>query len=176
MIPPSLLIPLAASLAALALGTATGWKLQGWRMAGQIEAVRADLEAAKATHARAVSEAASAALAQSEAHRNTEAAYRRQIEEATHARTRERATLAARAAAADRAAGSLRDQLAAYTCTAPGGPASDPGAASGDRSASLGDVLDGVLRDYRAAVAAAEDHAADVRTLLRAWPRTEVQP
>jgi hypothetical protein len=169
-------LPVIAALAAAAIGAASGWTLRGWRAGAQIEALRADLATAKADHASAVSRAASAALAQSEAHRQTEAAWTRRMQEATDVLTKDRAALAARAAAAAGDAGRLRNQLNAYTCTASSGPASDTGAASGAGSASLGDVLDGVLRDYRAAVGAAEDHAADVRALLRAWPRGEVKP
>lgn len=167
--------PIIAALAAAAIGAASGWTLRGWRAGAQIEALRADLATVKADHAAAVSRAASAALAQSEAHRQTEAAWTRRMQEATDVLTRDRAALAARAAAAAGDAGRLRDQLNAYTCTAASAAPSDTGAASGAGAAQLGDVLDGVLRDYRTAVSAAEDHAADVRALLRAWPR-EVMP
>lgn len=175
---PTVYIAGLAAAASLALGFASGWKAQGWRAAGQIEALRADLHRAKGEHAWAVAEAASAALAQSEAHRQTEAALLRRVQEANHARTQERAALTARAAAADRDAVGLRHALDAYTCAAPGAPAGDTRAASSDPAPSLGELLGEVLPGYRAAVVAAEDHAADVRGLLAGWPRAagEVRP
>jgi hypothetical protein len=163
-------LPIIAALAAAAIGAASGWTLRGWRAGAQIEALRADLATAKADHASAVSRAASAALAQSEAHRQTEAAWTRRMQEATDVLTRDRAALAARAAAAAGDAGRLRDQLNTYTCTASSAGPGDTGAASGAGTAQLGDVVDPLLRNFRTVVEAAESCSADVRALLKAWP------
>lgn len=120
MIPPSLLIPLASALVALILGVGTGWTMQGWRMAGKIEQERA-------SHAQAVADAASAARAQSEAHRRTEQALSSKLaEEAAHARTRTAALEADARALAD-ARDRLRVHLVRYAvATSADGPDSAP--------------------------------------------------
>ena len=149
----------------------TGAKLEHWRMAGQVEQQRAETARVRAEHAQAVANAASAALAQSEANRRAEQTWQKRLMEATDARTTERTSLVAARAAADRRTVGVLDQLAAVTCSAAAsGAAIDSGASGGVRAASLGDLLDPVLSDYRAAVDAAESHAADIRALLRAWP------
>ena len=160
----------AAGAAVLAIAGA-GARLEHWRMAGQVEQQRAETARVMAAHAQAVANAASAALAQSEANRRTEQTWQQRLKEATDARTTERTFLVAARAAADRRTVGVLDQLAAVTCSAPASAAaSDPGAAGGGRAASLGELLDPILQDYRAVVDAAESHAADVRSLLRAWP------
>lgn len=165
---------LAIGLCAVFLG---GWAARGVPAARDAARQEAQIERLRADHAAAVSKAASAALAQSEAHRKTESDLRRRVQEADHARAKESKALAARAAAADRAARSLRKQLDGFTCSAPASAtAGDPGAASGDRTVTLGDVVGPLLSEYRAAVDAAEDHAAGVRALLAAWPSAQVKP
>ena len=171
--------PLARIAVVAAVGCAVfigGWAARGVTAARDVARLEAQIDRARADHAIVVSRAASAALEMSEAHRRTETDLRRRVQEASNAQAQERAALASRVAAADRAAAGLRKQLDAFTCSAPSSPtAGDPGAASRDQAPTLGDILGPVLRDYRAVVDAAEDHAAGVRALLSSWP-TEVKP
>lgn len=76
-----------------------------------------------------------------------------------------------RSALADarRDADGLRSQLAAANAAA--AAASNPAAALGEQSAARGDLLEEALRLSAELAAAAEDHAAAVRALQRAWPR-----
>lgn len=164
-------LPVIIGLGAAAVGIATGWTMQGWRAEARIEAVRTELAAAKGEHAKAAANAASAALAQSEAHRATEAAMRRAVETANASHAKDKAALVAARARADSDAGSLRVALNAIHCAAPSGTPGDTRTPSGDATAPLGDVLDGLLQDYRAATAAAEAHASDLRAVLASWPR-----
>ena len=160
----------AAGAAVLAVAGA-GARVEHWRLSGQIERQRAETALVRAEHAQAVANAASAALAQSEANRRTEAGWQQRLKEANDARTSDRAALVAARTAADRRTAGVLDQLAAVTCAAAASAASgDPGASGGGRAASLGELLEPLLRDYRAVVDAAESQAADLRALLRAWP------
>lgn len=176
MIPPSLVLPLVIGAASLAAGLATGWTLQGWRAEARIEAVRTELATAKGEHAKAAASAASAALAQSEAHRSIEAAWTRREQEAINALTKDRATLVAMRTRADSADAGLRDALNTIHCAAPGGGASDPATASSDHATPIGDVLGPLLAELRRTTAAAEDHAADLRAVLDAWPVNGTAP
>lgn len=162
---------IAIALSAVFLG---GWVARGVPAARDAARQEARIEQLKAEHAITVAKAASAALMASEAHRKTESDLRRKVQEADHARAKESKALAARAAAADRAARGLRKQLDGFTCsTAPSAATGDPGAASSQPATSLGDILGPVLQDYRAVVDEAEGHAAGIRALLSAWPVTK---
>lgn len=87
--------------------------------------------------------------------------------EAADNERRLRAAVAAQRADAD----SLRDQLRAAHRRA-GEASGDPAAACDDQAAATGDVLAEALRVQAEATAAAEGHAAEVRSLLDAWPRS----
>lgn len=161
---PALIV---VALSAVFLG---GWAARGVVASRDVARLEAQAERAKAEHAAAVASAASAALSQSEEHRATESALRRRVQEADHALANTRRDLAAAESRARRADDRVLHAANAYTCTATGSTAGDPAAAGGDRAPGLGDLLGPVLQDYRAAVGAAEDHAAGVRALLAAWP------
>lgn len=149
-----------------------GWAARGVTAGRDKARQEARYEALRGEHAVAVAQAASAALAQSETYRATESALRRRIQEADHALATNRRELAAAESRARRADDRVLHAANTYTCTAASPPTGDSPPAGSDRTAGLGELLEPVLRDYRAAVDAAEAHAAGVRALLSAWPVT----
>lgn len=115
----------------------------------------------------ATAEQVKAQLAATEAARAKEQALQLKVTEATNALIAERAKHARVAAALKLDADRLRNDIAGFAR----GGAEDTAAACGERAATLGVVLDGVLSDYRACTAGAEATAADLRSVLAAWPR-----
>ena len=108
-----------------------------------------------------------AQLAAIEAARAAEQALQAKVKEANDARQAEKAK-SERAAALLRAESDrLRSDIARFASAKP----DDTAAACGERSATLGAVLDGVLSDYRACTESAESVAADLRAVMSAWPR-----
>lgn len=165
---------IAIAAGAALLGAAGAALVQGWRYSGQIEAARADRQADLAAHARGALVATEKSLATAESYRRREAAMRRTVQEADHARALEARSNAAARAAADARTDELQRALAAYVCTPTDpGAADDPGPADGADPTTLGQLLGALVRGYRDATAAAEDHASDVRALLRAWPKEQ---
>lgn len=147
-------------LVAALSGLAGGW-------AARAVVADRDMAEVKALHAQERQRQAEKAQAAAEEYRQRELIDRERVADAQREREKERQ---ARIAAERRAAAGTErvlDAAGAWSCS----PASrDPIAASGDDATSLRELLEPLLQGYRDAVDAAEEHASDVRTLLRAWP------
>jgi hypothetical protein len=106
------------------------------------------------------------ALRHAENARNIEDGWRGRIVAADRRREADRVASERAAAAVGADVDRLRDPIQAYAAgTSEGAPA-----ACSERAATLGRVLDRVLRDAASCTRRAEDHAADVRRLLGGWP------
>jgi hypothetical protein len=106
------------------------------------------------------------ALRHAENARNIEDGWRARLARADRQREAERVASERAAADADAAVDGLRDTIESYAAgTSEGAPA-----ACGERAATLGRVLDRVLRDAALCTKRAEDHASDVRKLQGGWP------
>ena len=155
------LAPLLAA-AAVSLG-AWGLYERGLRMEAQSRVLSLQLE-----HERSARSAEAAARDASERYRALEQkladVVRKAEKEYQDAVSKHRSALAG----AQRDADGLRSQLAAANAAA--AASSNPASALGEQSAARGELLEEALRLSAELAAAAEDHAAAVRALQRAWP------
>lgn len=151
MIAPVWLKPAACALALVGAFTA-GWTAQGWR---------ADARLSKLQQAHAKEQAAQQTQALAD-YQRMEQTKNDAIQKA-QARSEYLQTVAGAAAAA---ADSLRKQLAGV----PARIATASRAAVDEYAATAGELLGACTAEYRAVAAAADGHAADVRTLTAAWP------
>jgi hypothetical protein len=149
---PAIYTHLAAALLGAAVAATSAWSIQGWRLGGQISAMQAQ-HAAERAQDQADARAA-------ETHFNTQ--YQEALNEA---RTREIALRRARDAARAESDG-LREQLS----DAARRIADAPPAAVAEYATTVGELLAVCSRERAAFAAAADGHAADVRTLTAAWP------
>lgn len=131
------------------------------KLQGQVATERADAE--------------HGALVLTQGYRDLEAAMTTVIRKAEHDLQNERSTNQRTAAGFRTELDQLRVAAADY---AAGGSAAadDTGAACRDRAASLGNLLVDGLQTQVELARAAEDHAAGVRSLLRAWPVGQAGP
>lgn len=146
-------------LLALALA---GLAVQSIRLAGS----QAEKSAIVAQHDREARERAELAREAEILARRQGDTMARNVQEAQRARETE---IAASGRTADRLRverDGLRLEIAAYASGRP----DDSAAAGRDRAAALGVLLDDALRVAAACTDGAEQHATDVRTLLRGWP------
>lgn len=104
-----------------------------------------------------------------QAYRQLEAAFTTAIREAERAQAFDKARSERLAAGLRTERDQLRDEIAAFAAGG-GSAADDSTAAARDRAAALGALLERALRVGAGHTAAAEEHAADVRGLLTAWP------
>lgn len=144
----------AAFLAGLAVAAAATWHVQAWRYDAQI----ADIHRA---HAQA------ATLASEEAARNFRA-ITTQYEGALNDSRKREADLRRHVAAARTESDGLRDAIYAFRAKLPNATAATVAVAA-DTAAEL---LGACVNEYQDVAAAADGHAADVRTLVEAWPVT----
>lgn len=114
--------------------------------------------------------AAEAARDASDRYRTLEESMRLRVQGADRELDKERAKNRATLAAARSDADIMRQQLASYASG--GGQAPEPAcAADRERAATLGQLLADSVRVQEELAGAAEDHAASVRALLKAWPQ-----
>lgn len=142
----------AAFLAGLAVAAASIWHVQAWRYDAQI----ADIKTAQAQ---------AATLASEENARNFRAIITQYEGALNDARKRE-ADLRRNVAAARTESDGLRDAIYAFRAKLPNATASTVAVAA-DTAAEL---LGACAAEYQDVAAAADGHAADVRTLSSAWP------
>ena len=141
---------------ALALGALISWSVQSVRY----DTLRRDYAAYRANAQQAQLDAVQAArLAEK---RNTQ-----RLQEALDGAERREAKNLADAAAARRAAGSLREQLAAIKSGLPGVSAD----ACRQRSGVLADVLGDCAASYSGLAEQADRLASDLRTMNDGWPK-----
>ena len=142
--------------AALALGALITWFVQGVRY----DTLRRDYAAYRANAQQAQLDAVQAArLAEK---KNTQ-----RLQEALDGAERREAKNLADAAAARRAAGSLREQLAAIKSGLPGVSAD----ACRVRASAVSDVLGDSVEAYRDLAEQADRLVSDLRTLSDGWPK-----
>ena len=142
--------------AAITLGAVIAWSVQSVRY----DTLRRDYAAYRANAQQAQLDAVQAArLAEK---KNTQ-----RLQEALDGAERREAKNLADAAAARRAAGSLREQLAAIKSGLPGVSAD----ACRQRSGVLADVLGDCVEAYRDLAEQADRLASDLRTLSDGWPK-----
>lgn len=144
----------AAFLAGLALAAASTWHVQAWRYDAQIAGI-------KTAHAQA------ATLASEETARNFRAITTQYEGALNDARKRE-ADLRRNVAAARTESDGLRDAIYAFRAKLPNATAATVAVAA-DTAAEL---LGACVNEYRSVAEAADGHAADLRTLVEAWPVT----
>lgn len=137
-------------------------------MALEISDRGARIESAKAELAQVRQQHAEQDAARQHKARELEAQYQQRTDEAAHALEEQRRAHARTAAGLRAERDRLRDQIAAY---AAGGADPDSLASCRHRADTLGDLLDQALRAAEDRTRDAEDRAAEVRTLLEAWPR-----
>ena len=150
---PGLYVFAAVGIVAGALGFASGWQVQGWRLGEQIAAI-------KAAQIEAVNTATREARAQ-------ESARFTNVQEAQHAATKRAQTARLDADRARTELDRLRDQLA----TTRGGVPGESAAACAQRADAGADVLGQCAAAYSDLAAVADRHANDARTLIEAWPK-----
>lgn len=150
---PGLYVFAAVGIVAGALGFASGWQVQGWRLGEQIAAL-------KSQQAEAVATATREARAQ-------ESARFTNVQEAQNA-AQKRAQVAR--ADADRARGEL-DRLRDRLATTRGGVPGESPAACAQRADTGADLLGQCAAAYLDLAAIADRHASDARTLIEAWPK-----
>ncbi len=153
----------AAAIGGAALAALAAWNVQAWRYDTQISSIQAQ-------HSRALADAHQKALDDARAtFRKGEIHARNQQEIAdAHAAQEKRrlARLAAAAADGER----LRKQVTDYAATCGGGEADSPAVAlqrCRDRAATLGVLYGEADSQAEAFAGAAEQHADEVRTLMR---------
>ena len=144
----------AAFIAGLALAAASTWHIQAWRYDAQIAEI-------KTAHAQA------AALASEETAQNFRAITTKYEGALNDARKRE-ADLRRNVDAARTESDGLRDVIYAFRAKLPNAAAATVAVAA-DTAAEL---LGACVNEYRSVAEAADGHAADLRTLVEAWPVT----
>jgi Flp pilus assembly protein TadB len=155
----------ALGAAALAMAALAGW--QTYQRASD----RAGHAADRAAWAEERQQAATKALADSTRYRAIETHLEDVRNEATHVLTQTRAELGARADAHRADADGLRKPIAAFAAgPANSGAAADSAATCRADAATLGALLVDGVRLQGELAGAAEHHAAEVRSLLDAWP------
>lgn len=143
---------IAAALLGAAIAATSTWAIQGWRLGGQISALQAR-HATERAQAQADARAVQIAI---------DTKYQEALNEA---RTREiflRRDLDAARAESD----GMREQLS----DAARRIANAPPAAVAEYATTVSELLAQCSRERTAFAAAADGHAADVRTLTAAWP------
>ena len=143
---------LAAGILGAAVAFGAAWKVQDWRYGEQIATMQK--EAAQAT-----------ANAIKEAMKKTQEDQRRKDDALKEANIRSQKNALA-AAAANRTADSLRDQLATARANLPNSTCE----AARNYAAALSDVFGSCVKEYRELAEKATGHASDVKTLTEAWP------
>lgn len=143
---------IAAALLGAAIAATSAWSIQSWRFDARISDI-------KAQHA------AERAQAQADARANQIAIDTKYQEALNEARTREAHLRRDRDAARAESDG-LRDQLS----DAARRIANAPPAAVAEYATAVGELLAVCSRERTEFAAAADGHAADVRTLTAAWP------
>lgn len=153
-------------IVAALLGAATGaWYVQGWRMAGQVQAGKTTIESLKREHAESLTRATGSAL-------NATIRWQKEKDDAL-VRAQERAKLqAAGALAARRSADRLRGSLASASQRLP----SAAHTACTEYAATASGLLGQCTAAYQELGAAADGHALDVRTLTESWPMSPPRP
>lgn len=160
MIPiPTLYLKSGAAALALTLAFGAGWKVESWRMSGQVEGLMLSHQKAQT----AMVEKARVAEANA---RSVEQQFQQKLQEAQDAAKLRETDLRKDAAASRAAAGGLRDQLA----TIRGGLAEASSQARADTAAALTVVLERCSVEYRELAETADRHTNDIRTLIDAWP------
>ena len=153
----------AAFLAGLALAAASTWHIQAWRYDAQIADMQGSYEAQESERLRVALDDARETFRKGEIHARNQ----QEIADA-HAEQEKRrvARLAAAAADGER----LRQQVTEFAATCGGGEAQSPAAAlqhCRDRAATLGVLYGEADSQAEAFAGAAEQHADEVRTLMR---------
>ena len=155
---PALYTHAGAAVLAAAIAGACAWGIQGWRLGGQIAALQSQHAVA---HARAQADARAAQL-------TIDTTYQEAL---NAARTREVALRRERDAARTESDG-LRQQSADAARRLAGAPP----AAVLEYATTAGELLTDCGRSYQELAGQADGHAADVRTLIEAWPRNSLPP
>ena len=143
----------AAALAAAAIAATGAWQIQNWRLGGQIARIQAE-------QAQAVADARAAA-----AHET--ARLQAQKDEALYEAAQHAQRNAAAAAAARRESDGLRAQLAEARLRM----SSSTCASVREHAGALATVFEQCSGAVEDLARAADGHATDARTLIRAWPR-----
>ncbi len=142
----------ATAIVAGALAFAGGWKVQAWRYDAQI----ADIQA---QHAEAIAASAKSAIRLTEHYRDNADAALRKAEARSAQNKRD----------ADRLRGEL-DGLRGDLAEVPGRIRTASREAVDQYAATASVVFDQCVRRYSEVAGAAQGHAADVETLMDAWP------
>lgn len=153
MIPGPIYTYVATFLAALALGFGGGWKVQNWRLGGQIATI-------KAQQSESLAEATREA-------RTTESRRSTQLQEAQNAATK-RATTAR--LDADNARSEL-DRLRQSIADAAGGVPGESASACTERAVTGRELLAQCAGAYQDLAATADRLNADRLMLVEAWPK-----
>lgn len=144
----------AAFLAGLAMAATAAWHVQAWRYDAQIAGI-------KTAHAQA------ATLASEEAARNFRTITTQYEGALNDARKRE-TDLRRHVAAARTESDGLRDAIYAFRAKLPNASAATVAVAADTAAELFGACAD----EYRSVAESADRHAADLRTLVEAWPVT----
>lgn len=155
---PTIYTHAAAVLLGGAIAATSAWGIQGWRLGGQIAALQAQHAAAQA---KAEADARAAQL-------TIDTTYQEAL---NAARTREVSLRRERDAARTESDG-LREQ----SLDAARRLADAPPAAVREYAATAGELFADCGRSYQELASTADGHAADVRTLIEAWPRNSLPP
>lgn len=156
-------LPLITHLLAAVLAAACAWGVQGWRLGAQIEIIKSQHSQQEVERHQVALEDARATFRKGEIHARNQ----QEIADA-HAKQEKRRSAALAAALAD--GQRLRDQVAQFAAACGGGEADSPAVAlqhCRDRAATLGALLgeaDSLAEEF---AGAAEQHADEVRTLMR---------
>ena len=153
---PAIYTHAGAALLAGALAFGAAWQVQDWRMGGQLTSL-------KASHAAAAEKAEADARA---AQLTIDTTYQEAL---NAARTREVSLRRERDAARAESDG-LREQ----SLDAARRLADAPPAAVREYAATVGELFADCGRSYQELASTADGHAADVRTLIEAWPRNSL--
>ena len=157
-------LTLITHLAAAVVAAAAAWAFQGARMDAAVADVRLEMSAAS------IQAAGEKLQAVKEARADERAINKTYVEALNAARTRETVLRRDRDAARAESDG-LREQLSDATRRI----ADAPPAAVAEYATTAGELLAECSRERTAFAAAADGHAADVRTLREAWPVTPVK-
>lgn len=143
----------AAAIAGAAIAAVAAWNVQGWRLGNEIASMQA-------AHLAAVAQSQQEAL---DKERKMQDDYNKALNDARKREAQLRRDVAIASGAAD----GLREQAA----NAARKLASAPSSAIADYAAAAGELLAQCGREYQGMAAKADEHAADVRTLIDAWPK-----
>lgn len=145
--------------AALAIGAATAWGAQGWRLGEQVQSGKTAIETLKREQAESLTRAAAGAL-------NTTLKWQKEKDDAIDRAQQRAKSQAANAAAARTERDSLRNTLAAASLRLPDATPS----ACAEYATAVGGLLTECSAAHQELARQCDGHASDVRLMQEAWP------